>query len=570
MHQKKDDSQLIWESLMSKTNHKQNTHLQKLWENDVKYIEQFLIDEGLMDKVKGAYQGAKDFASTKLLKPIMTFLAKIIANDPQTAEKAQAAAAKGPEALQQLASAEGDQSVVDQIEQTPAVESVESYKLTLNEMICDALVEEGIITTKHSQLIQEKHFASVCVEIYNEQSRTWDCPWQPVVNERNVPAGAPRKKSNNYGQVVDKINKLIAMSPNTERDIFSKLMKTNVKFANFVKKQANAAVTNQQQEPQAAQETPTENPTTGDQQQATPTTPDVSKPENPTETPTTDVAQQSTQQAPGPQSSISAQPGLLGKIWNFVKSNKGAISGAAALGIAAALTATGNPMASAYLTGALIGGVRGAIKGATSTEGGFVDKLKGAANQAGKDSMIGGGLAAAGAGMAGAVGDLAAGGADLAGGAGDAANAVEPTVGGDEFSEPTRPDAAELDQMQQDTKTGAWDPNQSVDPEANANADLPNPYDPANSANQANSADPSGGMKDQMTPPDEDEQLSNPTRPGEVRGIGADGQEYTRAEGEPAPGTEKKSFGQKFKDFFKPAQTQPGEPTAFQKMRMRR
>ena len=367
------------------------------------------------------------------------------------------------------------------------MESVESYKLTLNEMICDALVEEGIITTKHSQLIQEKHFASVCVEIYNEQSRTWDCPWQPVVNERSLPpAGAPKKKSNNYNQIVDKINKLIAMSPNTERDIFSKLMKTNVKFANFVKKQSNAAVTNQQQEPQAAQETPT----TGDQQQATPTTPDVSKPETwerkqgiggetivvdpetgdemiegsplfksltdpverqrhiqmkqdglfdqknsqspeaPNESPTTNDQQQETQptqQAPGPQSSISAQPGLLGKIWNFVKSNKGAISGAAALGIAAALTATGNPMASAYLTGALIGGVRGAIKGATSTEGGFVDKLKGAANQAGKDSMIGGGLAAAGAGMAGAVGDLAAGSADLASGAGDAANAVEPT-----------------------------------------------------------------------------------------------------------------------------------------------
>ena len=567
MHQKKDDSQLIWESMMSRTKHKQNTNFQKLWEEDVKYIEQFLIDEGLMDKVKGAYQGAKDFASSKLLKPIMTFLAKIIANDPQTAEKAQAAAKKGPEALHQLASAEGDQSVVDQLQAAPAMESLESYRFTLNEMICDALVEEGFITTKHSQLIQEKHYASVCVEIYNEQSRTWDCPWQPVVNERSLPpAGAPKKKSNNYNQVVDKINKLIAMSPNTERDIFSKLMKTNVKFANFVKKQANAAVANQQQEPQAAQETPTENPTTGDQQQAGPT-PNQKQPETQTETPTETPT--NTTDTPTPNLPGSAKTGLLGKIWNFVKSNKGAISGAAALGIAAALTATGNPMASAYLTGALIGGVRGAIKGATSTEGGFVDKLKGAANQAGKDSMIGGGLAAAGAGMAGAVGDLAAGASDLASGAGDAANSG-PTIGGDEFSEPTRPDAAELDQMQQDTKTGDWDPNQSFDPEANANADLPNPYDPANSDNQANSADPSGGMKDQMTPPDEGEQLSNPTRPDQVKGIGADGQEYTRAEGEPAPGTEKKSFSQKFKDFFKPSQSQPGDPTTFQKMRMRR
>ena len=45
MYNRKDDSQLIWESMMKRTNHKQNTELEKLWEQDVKYVEQFLIDE---------------------------------------------------------------------------------------------------------------------------------------------------------------------------------------------------------------------------------------------------------------------------------------------------------------------------------------------------------------------------------------------------------------------------------------------------------------------------------------------------------------------------------------------
>ena len=229
-------------------------------------------------------------------------------------------------------------------------------------------------------------------------------------------------------------------------------------------------------------------------------------------------------------------------------------------------------MAASYLTGALIGGARGAIKGATQTQGGFVDKLKGAANQAGKESMIGGGIGAAAAGVGGMVSDLGAGG-DVAASADAAPAATEPTVGGDEFSEPTRPDAAQLDQMQQDTQTGAWDPNQSVDPEAGANAGLPDPYDPANSVDPdlGPEADANAGLPDPYDPANSQEPMSEPTRPGEVRGIGADGQEYTRAEGEPAPGTEKKSFGQKFKDFFKPSTTPRELPTSMpQKMSMRR
>ena len=117
------------------------------------------------------------------------------------------------------------------------------------------------------------------------------------------------------------------------------------------------------------------------------------------------------------------------------------------MGLAAAIAAsTGNPMAFSYLVGGLVGGAKGAIQGATQTQGGFVDKLKGAANQAGADSMKAGGLAAAASGI-GQMASNAAGGAPSTGG--EVADAGG-TQGGEEFVEPTRPT---LDQLKQ---TGAY------------------------------------------------------------------------------------------------------------------
>ena len=86
-----NENNLIWESFQNKTNHKKNTEISNLLENDLKYIEQFLIDEGLMDKVKGAVGKAagavKDFAADKIMKPLMDMLAKAITSDPATADK---------------------------------------------------------------------------------------------------------------------------------------------------------------------------------------------------------------------------------------------------------------------------------------------------------------------------------------------------------------------------------------------------------------------------------------------------------------------------------------------------
>ena len=119
--------------------------------------------------------------------------------------------------------------------------------------------------------------------------------------------------------------------------------------------------------------------------------------------------------APAPEAG-AAKPGILGKIWNFVKENKGAIGGLAAMGVAAAVITMAGPtvaaIATKYLTGALIAGAAGAIKGAKGTEGGFKDKLKGAAAGAGKASMKGGALSTvaglAGNAMGGMMGDAEA------------------------------------------------------------------------------------------------------------------------------------------------------------------
>ena len=543
MQKKRDESDLIWESFISGTQHKQNTELKRLWEQDVKYVEQFLIDEGLMDKVKGAYQGAKEFASSKLLKPVMTFLAKIIANDPQTSEKAAAAAKKGPEALQQLASAEGDQGVVQQLEQIPAPQQAESFELNLNDMIVEALVSDGLITESAGEIIIENRKYDYAKDILSELSHKGEIPYMPVT-ERMAPvkSGYVGNTRRDVAELKRQVKSFLTANPK---------MATSGRF-----KQLTSVIKSMDREGRGAEGGTAQTP----QQPAATATPEQPAATATPEQPAGAVApdQQSTQPAGPSPSSIQSQ-GLLGKIWNFIKSNKGAISGAAALGIAAALTATGNPMASSYLTGALIGGVRGAIKGATGTEGGFVDKLKGAANQAGKESMIGGGIGAAAAGVGGMISDLGVGG-DVAANADAASPAAEPTVGGDEFSEPTRPDADELAQMQADTGM--------QDPEANANAGLPDPYDPANSEAPSDpEANANAGLPDPYDPANSEAPMQEPTRPddGTTRGINPDGSEYTKdADGNAVDGqqaTDKKGFGQKFKDFFKPSETPRKLPT---------
>ena len=188
------DNDLIWESLVNKTKHKENKQLEQLWEQDLEYVEQFLIAEGLMDTVKKGFGAVKDFAADKLLKPVMNFLAGIIAKDPQMAQKAQAAAAQGPEALQQLAATEGDPTIAQQLQSTGGATTGESlsYKFNMNQMICDALVEERLITSQHAQIIQEKYYRATINELHTQMKQDAGCPWMPatVVSENAVDAAA--------------------------------------------------------------------------------------------------------------------------------------------------------------------------------------------------------------------------------------------------------------------------------------------------------------------------------------------------------------------------------------------
>jgi hypothetical protein len=326
-------------------------------------------------------------------------------------------------------------------------------------MICEALVGQGIISESKSQIIQERYYNGAIGTLFNEANKPKDCPWMPNLvvekgpNDRfeNGVSGKIRKgfrqsaeapaaakpARNNYGDIATQISDLISKSKQPNRDIFPKLMQSNPKFANWVKKQSAEAPAAEAPAAEApAAEAPAAEAPAAEAPAASapaagpgPGAPTVGG--DGSSMPVADGATPSGGTEPGADGAKA--PGILGKVWNFVKANKGAIGGLAAMGIAAALIAGGGPLAipaTRYLTGALIGGVRGAVKGATGTEGGFTDKLKGAANQAGADSIKGGAIGA----VAGAAGDAVGG---VMGGAADTAAAGEvPSIG----SEPYQPE----------------------------------------------------------------------------------------------------------------------------------
>jgi len=538
------DNDLIWESLVNKTQHKSNEQLKELWEQDLSYIEQFLIDEGLMDTVKKGFGAVKDFAADKLLKPVMNFLAGIIAKDPQLAQKAQAAAAQGPEALQQLANTEGDPSVAQQLQGGAHGESY-SYVFNMNQMICDALVEEQLITSQHAQVIQEKYFRATINEMHEQLRQDAGCPW--------IPANIVSESAKGTAQ---KILDLFAQERQAGRfrpgETFDALQKLSPQFAKYVQRQGT---------PQASAEADADQNGDGQPDSAvTSDTGDSSSPDGgqtPPPLPQSDAtADDGVDPNIDPAAGGKKGPGLISKVWNFIKSNKGAIGGAAAMGLAAAIAAsTGNPMAFSYLVGGLVGGAKGAIQGATQTQGGFVDKLKGAANQAGADSMKAGGLAAAASGI-GQMASNAAGGAPSTGG--EVADAGG-TQGGEEFVEPTRPTPDQLKQMNIDAGVtpGGMDPatGTSVDDISDADAAAFNAANPEPETSAAGPVGPAGPAGQEQLPYDPDQEA------GVFQRSGVD--QYHRDEFEKSlsprekmqlrPGT--RGYETSFRNYLKNAQT---------------
>jgi hypothetical protein len=270
-----NDNDLIWESFQQRTNHKmaqQNSKYDELLENDLKYIEEFLIREGIWDKVKGAAGAAagkvKDFAAEKIMKPVMDMLVAAMQKDPASAEKLPELqqAAQGGGDIKGILQANGDQSIMKQLEAQPdaadpeagAAPQAESYlyQFNMNSMICEALVDQGIISESKSQIIQERYYVGAIGTLFNEANKPKDCPWMPStaqqVNESNVQA------------VINQIDAIARTGGAKPKKIWPGLLKKNKGFQNFIAIQKAAAVTEAPTEespgPEGAPEDGTEAP----------------------------------------------------------------------------------------------------------------------------------------------------------------------------------------------------------------------------------------------------------------------------------------------------------------------
>ena len=386
MHKKRgqQDSELIWDSFMKQTNHKQNNQFDKLLEKDLEYIEQFLVSEGLMDGVKGAFGKVKDFATQKLLKPVIDMIVGALAKDPQVAQKVASAAEQGPEAVAQLAAAEGDPSAAQQVQAQPAGAQAESYsyQFNMNELICNALVEERLITSRHAQIIQEKYYRNTINEMYTQHKQGEGCPWMPA----NIVSESAKVTA-------QKILDLFAQERQAGRfrpgETFDALQKLSPQFAKYVQKQGT---------PQASAEADADQ--NGDGQPDSAAEPEATGTETGPEAgsevaPTPEVDGDTAPPAPAPDATQGGQ-GMIGKIFGFLKNNKGILTGAVALGVLGLMMT--NPATAAIALPALKTGIAGAgigfVKGAATTQGGIGDRVMGGLNQAGKTGAMAAGAGA--------------------------------------------------------------------------------------------------------------------------------------------------------------------------------
>ena len=340
------DSQLIWESLKSSNNNTPTNEIDKLFEKDLEYITEFLINEGLLDAVKSGFGKVKDFASQKLLQPIVDMAMKALAKlDPELAQKLATASQSGDsEQIQSLLSPgeQEAQKIVSQSNQSVTQQSAEAYanKFELNSIICEALVDTGIISSDRSQVIQERYYSHACSEMLRECKSTSkdECPHQPrIITEARQ----------NYTDIASQISALIKTSTRPHRDVFPKLMKISRPFANFAKKQTASQTSTP----------PPKEPVT-----PPPKKPVTSPPKKPVTSPPEDVESQQETQV------VSNQGGILSSVWNFVKSNKIAttLGALGVLSIALAALPVGGalaPILAAAAAKAKIGAAIGATVG---------------------------------------------------------------------------------------------------------------------------------------------------------------------------------------------------------------
>ncbi len=150
------DTELIFENYFKKIH---NNDLESLLEADLVEFEKFLIKEGLFDKFKqkaaAAGKGVKDFATKKLLQPIINkaiqFLSK---NDPETLKKLQAA--QGDKAAMDAILAQGKQEQ-QKIQQGISTTNESNEYYTNHYIFSQIVFNEGIVSEDKANLIIEKY-----------------------------------------------------------------------------------------------------------------------------------------------------------------------------------------------------------------------------------------------------------------------------------------------------------------------------------------------------------------------------------------------------------------------------
>ena len=150
------DSDLIFENYVKRIRY---TNSQSLLEADLIEFENFLIKEGLFDKFKqkaaAAGKGVKDFATTKLLKPLVDNALKFLAkNDPETLKKLQGA--QGNKAAMDAILAQGKQEQ-EKIQQGISTTNESSEYFTNHYIFSQILFSEGIVSEDNANLIIEKY-----------------------------------------------------------------------------------------------------------------------------------------------------------------------------------------------------------------------------------------------------------------------------------------------------------------------------------------------------------------------------------------------------------------------------
>lgn len=150
------DANLIFENYIKRV---RSIDSQSLLEADLIEFENFLIKEGLFDKFKqkaaAAGKGVKDFATTKLLKPLVDNALKFLAkNDPETLKKLQGA--QGDKAAMDAILAQGKQEQ-EKIQQGISTTNESSEYFTNHYIFSQILFSEGIVSEDNANLIIEKY-----------------------------------------------------------------------------------------------------------------------------------------------------------------------------------------------------------------------------------------------------------------------------------------------------------------------------------------------------------------------------------------------------------------------------